>query len=106
MSYALVFGGIAALVVCIGGITALFWWTSRSVPRGRRFTCEPLPLFSHVHASVWARDDEQVPEEGTAADLIAARVARSERDRTPIPSWTLVPPAGSTSKVSGRSDVP
>ncbi|WP_353266919.1 hypothetical protein [Gemmatimonas sp.] len=106
MSYALVFGGIAALVVFIGGIAALVWWIARPVSRGRRAANEALPLFSHAHASVWPRDDDQTPEEGAAADLMAARVAGGEQNRTQVPLWSVAPLTGGQSRVTENPGVP
>ncbi len=85
MSYALVFGGLVAVVECIGGIAGLVYWICRPVPRARRGSSEPLALFSHAHASLWAREDEDEAVGGAAADLTAARLADGELNRKTEP---------------------
>lgn len=106
MSYALVFGGIAALAVFVGGIATLVWWIARPAARVRHASNEALPLFSHAHASVWPRAGDQTPEEGTAADLMAARVASGEHNRMAVPLWSVAPRTGGQDGVPKSSRIP
>jgi hypothetical protein len=89
MSYALVFGALAALIVIVGGIAGMFWWVRRPTPHLRSAPDVPLPLFSHSRAAVWLRDEDDVSDESNA-ELISARVERHEGSRaSPVPSWSV-----------------